>query len=415
MVLPNGVRIVYERMPGVRTVALGIWVESGSRHEPEGLGGISHFIEHMVFKGTERRSARDIAEEMDAIGGQMNAYTAAECTCFYARVLDVHGLDALDVLCDMFFHAGFDERDVALERGVVFEEIGMYEDSPEDLVVDRLSEAVFRDTALGRPILGTKAALRRMDGRVLRRYRESHYTSKGVVVSVCGNVSDALLCEIRDTFARMPEREKPGTEVGRYHRCITLRNKAIEQNHICLGYPAPGCAGKDRYAVRLLNAVLGGGMSSRLFQRVREEAGLCYSVSSFVNAYQDVGLFQVYAALGRENERAALRMILEEIERLRSEPVDARELMRAKEQFKAGLLMGLESTSARMNSLAQGVLRFGRIVAPEELIEGVEAVSARDILDVARRMLDPGEASFSGVGAMRDARAYRGFLDGFVK
>ena len=280
--LPNGVTLAYEHIPAVRTTALGVWVQSGARHEPEALCGMSHMIEHMVFKGTETRSARMLAEEMDAIGGQINAFTAMDCTCFYARVLDTHAAKAADLLCDMVFNARFDDVDLRLERGVVFEEIGMYRDSPEDHTVDRLNAAMFPESSLGRPILGTKASLRAMNGETLREYRTKAYTGPAVVVSVAGSFDEPLLTELADRFSTLSDRPAPTFAPAVYQPAITLSRKEIEQNHLCLAFPALPYHAPERHALRLLNSLVGGGMSSLLFQSVREDAGLCYSISSFV-------------------------------------------------------------------------------------------------------------------------------------
>lgn len=405
--LANGVRLVYERLPYVRTAAIGIWVESGTRHEPEELCGISHFIEHMVFKGTPRRSAREIAEQMDGIGGQMNAFTASECTCFYARALDTHIQLAADVLCDMFFHANFAQEDIRLERNVIFEEIGMYQDSPEDLVVDRLNEAVYRGSALGRPILGSRKALRGLNTRILREYRERYYTSEAIVIALAGSFPDTVIDFIKEEFSHMPRAPKPFAAPAAYQPTVTLRRKEIEQNHLCIAFPTPGVTSPDRYAIQLMSTIFGGGMSSRLFQSVREQAGLCYSIATFVNACQDQGLYCIQTALGKETEDAAVSLILDEIQRMREVQVEEEELNRVREQYKANLMMGMENTGARMNNLAQNVIRFHKPITADAIIQEVDRVTPDKIQREAQRIFQDGKRSFSAVGNLRSAAWYQ--------
>ncbi len=406
-ILPNGVRIVYEKLSHVSTVAIGIWVQSGARHEPKELCGISHFIEHMVFKGTNERSARDIAEQMDGIGGQINAFTSNECTCFYARSLDTHFYLAADVLCDIFFGSKFADADIRSERNVIYEEIGMYEDSPEDLAVDRLNEAVFRGSSLGRPILGTKKTLRTFNSQILRNYRDTHYTSEGIIVSVAGNYSEDQLKALKERFSKLPHSQRIYTPEAKYNRAVTLRRKPIEQNHLCIAFPMPGYSNDDRFAIQLLSSILGGGMSSRLFQCVREEAGLCYSIASFTGTTAEQGLFCINTALGRETESEAIDLIMEEIDSICQSGVEDLELFRAREQLKANIMMGMENTNARMNNLAQNMLRYNRIITPDETMQRIDAVTKEDILACARNVLDSKKMSFSGVGELKSADWYK--------
>ena len=262
--LPNGVRIVTEHVPAVRSACLGLWGGTGSRHEKAGEGGAAHFIEHMAFKGTERRTARQLAQEMDAIGGQINAYTTKECTCFYARCLDDHLDRAADILCDMVFHSRFDEGDVQTERGVILEEIGMYEDNPEDLCAERLSAAVYRGTPLGRPILGRKATLDKMTGAWLKDYMTEHYRPENLVVALAGSFSPLAVEELKARFIGL-ERGAPRTlRPVRYTPAVTLKKKATEQNHLTLAFPGLPYGHEKRFTLQLLSTMLGSGMSSRL-------------------------------------------------------------------------------------------------------------------------------------------------------
>lgn len=405
--LPNGVKIVSEKLDHVRTVAIGIWVQSGARHEPEELCGISHFIEHMVFKGTEKRTAREIAEQMDAIGGQMNAYTSNECTCFYARSLDSHFNRASDILCDIFFNSKFAPEDIKNERNVVYEEIGMYEDSPEDLAVDRLNEAVFKGSSLGRPILGTKKTLKSFNQQILKKYRDEHYTSESIIVSVAGNFTEKEIDDLKNRFSNIPKADKCATPKAEYRQAVTLKKKEIEQNHLCLAYPIPGYASEERYTIQLLSNMLGGGMSSRLFQKVREEAGLCYSISAFTGMTHEQGLFCINTALSKDTEEQAIKLILEEIEKICTFGVSEEELSRVREQQKANILMALENSGSRMNTLAQSVVRYGRVFTPDEITDAIDKITTEHIAECAREIFKSENLSFSGVGQLRTGDWYK--------
>lgn len=406
--LPNGVTLALEQIPAARTTALGIWVQSGARHEPQSLCGISHMIEHMVFKGTETRSARVLAEEMDAIGGQINAFTAMDCTCFYARVLDTHASKAADLLCDMVFHAKFSNRDLQTERGVVFEEIGMYRDSSEDYAVDRLNAAIYHGSSLGRPILGTKASLRAMNGNTLRTYREKTYTGPAITVAVAGSFDDALLSDLETRFSVLPNVAPATFAPAEYHPSITLCKRDIQQNHICLAFPSLPYGAPERYALRLLNALVGGGMSSLLFQSVREEAGLCYSISSFVSTYEDLGTFCIYTATNPDTERDALSRIRNELSALDKTITQAR-LDRVRDQVISNIYMGLESTVAHMNSLANGSMREKRLISPEEVVSALQQVTLNDVQALGARIFDFSRASISVVGTPETRGFYHNF------
>ena len=405
LLLPNGVRIVFEPMSHVRSAAVGIWVGVGSRDEAAGENGSAHFIEHMLFKGTARYTAAELAAQMDGIGGQINAYTTRESTCFYARVLDSHLDTAIDLLCDMFFCSRFDQADVESERGVILEEISMYEDSPEDMVVERMMARSFPG-ALGRPVLGRSSTLRGMTGEGLRRFKELHYTPDRIVVALCGSFTDAHVERIRGWFQDMPCPRRRTMRPGRYTPSTVLKRKATEQNHLCLGFPGIPTGSDSRFALNLLSTILGGGMSSRLFQTVREKHGLCYSIYTFSASFADTGLFGVATALGREMEQRALQLIRDELCRITQEPVGREELDRAREQVKSSVVMALESTSARMNKLGGSELALGCCLDPDELIARYDAVTQEDLLVTARQLLDPERLSFSAVGRVDVPEAY---------
>ncbi|MDR0380691.1 MAG: insulinase family protein [Oscillospiraceae bacterium] len=410
--LPNGVRLLFEEIPHVRSAAVGIWVGSGSRHEPAHLSGISHAIEHMVFKGTRTRSAAQIASEMDAIGGQVNAFTTKECTCFYVRALDTHLPQALDVLTDIFFEPSLSESDWETERGVILEEIDMYEDTPEDLVSERLFAAAYRGCPLGRPILGTPAALRRLRAERIRAYMRENYRPDRIVVSMSGRFSardrDFLLAR----FSALAPLPSLATEAAAFAPAFTARHKDIEQNHLCLAFPALPYNHPARYAQQVLSGILGGGMSSRLFQTVREQRGLCYSIYSFSVGHEDTGLFCLYTALGRETERAALRLVADIVRQFADEGPTRAETERAREQVKANVLMGMESTSSRMNHMGRSELLLGTIPSSEEIMARYDAVTPEIVRDLAGQLFDFSRLCFSAVGrAVRTAQYRRVFSD----
>lgn len=408
--LENGVRLLTEPMDGVRSAALGFWVGAGSRHEKAGENGAAHFIEHMVFKGTESRSAADIAREMDAIGGQVNAYTTKENTCFYVRSLDTHLPQAADVLCDMFFCSAFRQEDVDTERGVILEEIGMYADNPEDVCSERLAAAVYRGSALARPILGKRSTLEKMTGESLRAWRDAHYRPEDIVVALAGSFSADDVEDLKERFSALKPSGRPRTKAAAYQSAVTLKKKAIEQNHITLAFPGLPYGDGRRFALQLLSFVLGGGMSSRLWQEVREKRGLCYSIYSYGAGHEDTGLFGIYTALGKETEREALEAILAVVKDLVQDGVTAEELSRAREQSKASVLMGLESTQARMSHLGRSALLTGEILTPDAIIAAYDAVTREDVLALARELFRMENAAFSAVGRVENESYYRTFL-----
>ena len=408
--LPNGARIVFERMEGVRSVSLGIWVGAGSRFERAEEGGSAHFIEHMLFKGTETRTAAQLAEEADALGGQLNAYTTRDNTCFYTRVLDTHLPRAAEVLADMFFRSRFDEADVENEKGVIGEEIDMYEDTPEDVAAENLLAGCFPG-ALGRPVLGTEETLAGLSGRSLRAFMERTYTAPRIAVALAGSFTDADVDAVARIFAQMPPAEHTEPERSAYAPCLTLREKAVEQNQLVLGFPGLETASEERFAMQLFSNILGGSSSSRLFQTVREKHGLCYSIYSFTAGYQDTGLFAVALAANRQSERRALGLTIDELRRIRDDGVTAAELGRAREQVTASILMSLESSASRMNRLGYGELFLpGGALTPDELIERYEAVTLADVRSLAQRTLDFRRASLSAVGRVADGEEYRAAL-----
>ena len=408
--LPNGARLLLQEVPGAQSAALGFFVGVGSRHEAPRENGAAHFIEHMLFKGTARRSAGQLARDMDAIGGQFNAYTTKEHTCFYGRTLDRHLDEGLDILADMLFHSRFDQGDVELERGVILEEIGMYEDTPEDLVSERLSAAVYRGTPLARPILGRESTLEGMTGEWLARWQRKHYHAGNLVAALAGKFSPAQADSLRDLLAALPSGLPAQSPPVTYRPAVTAKKKAIEQNHLILAFPAPSYLDERRPQVMLLNALLGGGCSSRLFQQLREERGLCYSVYSYVADHADTGLLGIYAGVSRDQEWAALEGARRVALELADHGPSQEEVDRVREQAKANLLMGSESVQARMSHLGSSALLYGRVRETEELLDLYDAVTREQLRDLAGALFRMETASLSAVGRVGSSADYAAWL-----
>jgi predicted Zn-dependent peptidase len=404
--LPNGVRIIFERMESVRSAAVGIWVGVGSRFENSDQAGAAHFIEHMLFKGTSKYSATQLAEMMDAVGGQVNAFTTRDSTCFHARVLDTHLPLAIDILADMFFDSNFSDADASGERGIILEEIDMYEDTPEDVVAEELFRVSFPGT-LGRPVLGRPDTLRGLTGNLLRAFKDANYTAPRIVVALGGSFSDEDIARIERRFSVLPPAGNVPCVPDVYSKAFAIRKKATEQNHLILGFPGLATESEDRFDMQLFSNILGGNASSRLFQTIREKHGLCYSIYSFSASFVETGLFGIATAMSRDTEKKASALILDELRRIREDGVTPEELSRSREQIKSSLLMSLESTVSRMNRLGFGELFLRGPLTAEALIDRYDAVSLDDILNIARRTLDFEKMSFSAVGRTEDEAYYR--------
>ena len=390
--LPNGLIVVSEAMPHVRTAAVGLWVKSGSRVEPAEVNGISHFIEHMVFKGTARRSAEHIAQEADALGGHLDAFTAKELVCFNMKVLDQHLAEAFDILTDLVTAPVFRDPDIEKERAVITEEIKMEQDNPEYLVHELFSQSFWQGHAIGRPILGTVKTLGGFNHDVVDRFHRRWYAPNRMVVSGAGHLEHERLVELVTARLGSLEAQSDGhlDSVPQARARLTTRSKKdLEQVHLCVGTPACPLPDDRRYAVSLLANILGGGMSSRLFQRIREQEGLAYAVFAEIQAYRDTGLLTVYAGTARETAQQALRLILAELRRLKQEPVAGDELRRAKDNLKTTLMLSLESTTARMSNLARQEIYFGRFFTPDEILAAIDAVTAEEVQAAALEFFRP--------------------------
>jgi predicted Zn-dependent peptidase len=387
--LDNGVRVIIEKIPTVRSVALGIWVGTGSRYETPDNNGISHFIEHMLFKGTEKRSAKEIAESFDHIGGHVNAFTSKEYTCYYARVLDEHSPLALEILADMFFHSVFDEAEIKKERNVVIEEIKMYDDTPDDLVHDLIARASYQSHPLGYSILGTEEVLGTLTREKILTYIDQRYTPQNVVITVAGNVNEKLLEEIKAYFSSFQRKNHPANiSPAIFHPEVRLKKKETEQAHLCLSFPGLEIGNKEMYSLILMNNILGGSMSSRLFQEVREERGLAYSVFSYHSAFQDSGMFTVYAGTTPKQLEEVYRVIMDTLSVLRAKGITNEELSKGKEQLKGSLMLSLESTNSRMSRLGKNELLLGKHLDLDEILHKVNDVTLESIQKVIGKIFD---------------------------
>lgn len=389
--LPNGIRIVAQKMEQVRSCAIGVWVGTGSVNELGGEGGISHFIEHMLFKGTERRSAQQIAVEMDGIGGNINAFTGKECTCFYCKVLDEHIPLAVDVLSDLVLHSRLDPEEIKKEQGVVCEEILMVEDSPEDLVHETASAVYYQEDALAKPILGTEESVRSFTRETLQAYMARQYAPERIVIAAAGNFEkEALLQEIREKFSGMQAAAAPAAPTSRApggKRFLGVE-KDIEQVHICMTLPGVALDTQEQYPLLVLSNVLGGSMSSRLFQKIREQRGLAYSIYSYPSCYRSDGCFSLYAGTGEQQAGEVLQLMLEELALVRAEGITEQEFLRSRDQLKGGYVMGQEGTSSRMNALGKTQLLLNRLYSEEHTIRRIESVSMEAINRILPRVLD---------------------------
>ncbi|WP_096199409.1 M16 family metallopeptidase [Bacillus sp. FJAT-45350] len=385
--LQNGLRVLVEDIPTVRSVSIGIWIGTGSRFENSVENGVSHFLEHMFFKGTKTRSAADIAESFDRIGGQVNAFTSKEYTCYYSKVLDEHADYAVEVLADMFFNSVFDEDELAKEKNVVFEEIKMVDDTPDDIVHDLLSKAAYGEHALGYPILGTVETLTAFNGDKLRDYMNRFYTADNVVVSIAGNINEKLIETIKETFSAV----KSSKDERSFDEPVFLSNKIsrkkeTEQAHLCLGYEGLQIGHDDIYPLVLLNNLLGGSMSSRLFQEIREKRGLAYSVFSYHSSYKDSGMVTIYAGTAPGQLEELYEAIQETTNRLKDEGIREKELINGKEQLKGSLMLSLESTNSRMSRNGKNELLLGKHRTLDELIEQINKVSFDEVNELANRI-----------------------------
>jgi predicted Zn-dependent peptidase len=384
--LPSGLIVVTERMDRVETVSLGAYVASGTRNETAAENGVSHFLEHMAFKGTERRTASAIAEEIEAVGGHINAYTAREQTAFYVKVLKEDTALGADIIGDILTHSTFDRDELERERGVILQEIGQANDTPDDIIFDHFQETAYPGQPMGRPVLGTEEIIRALPRDALLTYMRRHYTTGNTVVAAAGNLQhDQILDLVQRHFADLPTEKIPAIEPGLYGGGEFREERDLDQVHIVLGFPSVAYGHPDYYPTMLLSTLLGGGMSSRLFQEVREKRGLVYSVYSFTAPAMDGGLFGIYAGTGESEAAELMPVTVEELRKVQHDVTEA-ELNRARAQVKAGLLMSLESTGSRCEQLARQIQVFGRVIPTAETVGRINAVTIADVQATAGRI-----------------------------
>ena len=398
--LENGLRVISEYMPYSKSIAFGIFVKNGSRNEPEDLSGVSHFIEHMLFKGTGKRSQKNIAEDMDAIGGEINAYTAKEYTCYYMRVLDENIDSAMELLCDMFFNSVFDEREMEREKNIIYEEIGMYEDQPDDVVVDRLHSEIWKNSSLGKPILGTRDSVGNIDRNRLVKYFNENYRTENTVISFAGNIDRERAEYYANKYFGNRKNEKiyQYDTKAVYEPAFLNTEKNIEQVHLCMNFEGLNIHDENRYTMALLNLAAGGGMSSRLFQSIREELGLVYSIYSYTSSYRDTGVFEICAELNPANTETVIKNILYNLEKMKNDIISDEKLDKLKIQLKSNIILGQEGTGGTMSAMGRSIVLKNEYTDPETVLRKIEMVKAGDIKKLADKIFNINSFSISLAG-----------------
>jgi len=404
--LPGGLRIVSHEMPHLQTVSMGVWVRAGARNESAAENGVAHFLEHMAFKGTERRSAIEIAEEIESVGGDINASTSSETTAYYVRVLKDDIAMAIDVLSDIILHPVFETEELERERDVILQEIAAANDTPDDLVFDLAQEMAFPNQSIGRPILGTSGHVEKYSAAEIHGFRNAHYSASSIVVSAAGGIEHAHLVDMATkAFNGLSHGKGPGWDAAKYEGGFRQAERPLEQAHIVFGFPGPGYLSKDIYTLQVLSSVLGGGMSSRLFREVREKRGLCYSIFAFPAAYEDASLMSVYAATSPGKAAELTSVITDELASA-SAKISEKEVARARAQLKAGLMMSLESSSSRADQIARQLLSFGKVPDPEEIAAKVEKVDLAAVRNLADSLFSHVTPTVAAVGALSGLASY---------
>src|SRR5205809_215516 len=412
-VLPNGLIVLTERMPHLRSVSIGIWVRTGSRDEEAEHNGISHFVEHMVFKGTSSRTAEDIARQIDSLGGNMDAFTAKECVCFNVKVLDEHMPIAMDVLSDLVLNPVFDVQDIGRERGVILEEIKMDEDNPDYLVHEIFTQNFWKDHPLGKPILGTKDTVKKFEREPVLDFYKQRFAPGNLIICAAGHLQHEQFVDlVRKHFGDMKPMSNGfySSQPKVVSRIILRNKKALEQVQICVGVPSHPIAHEKRHASYILNTLLGGGMSSRLFQNIRERQGLAYAIYSDLSPYRDTGCLSVYAGTSRESAAKVVRSVVSEFRKLKSDAVSGEELRRAKDQLKGSLMLSLESSTARMSNLARQEMYFDRFYTLDELIEKIESVTAEELQVLANEFFQTDSIAVTVLGNLNGLKLTREHL-----
>lgn len=404
--LENGISVVMEEMQSVRSTTFGIFIKTGAINEDENTHGISHFIEHMLFKGTKTRTSKQIAEAFDDIGGQLNAYTAKEHTCYYAKVLDTHINTAVDVLSDMLFNSNFDETEIQKECKVIIEEIDMYEDSPEDMLFSNLQKEIWNGSALSNSILGSKESVSSFTRNDFISYMDKHYTAENTVISIAGSFEkEKVISLLKEKFANMKKgecTENPSDKKYKYNPSKVKTFKDIEQLHLCIAFEGLSVNNEFNYTMSLINTVFGGGMSSILFQKVREENGLAYSIYSYNSNYINNGTFNIYMALNKTQLHKAIEIVKDEITKLRQNKISEEKISKTKEQLKSNYIMGLENTSNRMSGLGRGLILTNKVKTTDQIIRELDAITKKNADDVIDEVFNLDKMSISIVGRIDD-------------
>ena len=408
--LENGIPVVMESFKNVRSVALGVWVKVGSRYETPAENGISHFLEHMFFKGTKKRSPKDIAVEIDTMGGDLNAFTSRENTAFYVKVLDEYLEKGVDLLSDIFVHSTFPEDELAKEKKIIKEEIKMVEDTPDDYIHDLFNQTIWGTEGLGQSILGRRDTIASFSREDLIRHISKYYGTRDIIISCAGKFQPArLMGLLREHFGSLRRGSEPKKGLPpEFKRDVKVYAKDISEAHICLGVPSVSQTSEDRYALFVLNTLLGGGVSSRLFQEIRENRGLAYSVYSYTSMYVDTGLWGVYAGVSKKRIREVAEVIIREMVSLK-DSLTEEELDKAKRHLKGNMILGLESTNSRMNNIARQEIYFGRYISPDEISKAVEMVSLKQLKELSERLITKKFLSITAYGPLQ-----KDVLDGIL-
>jgi predicted Zn-dependent peptidase len=411
-ILSNGIKVITRKMPHLRSVSMGVWVNVGARDESPGESGLSHFIEHMIFKGTKKRTAFQIAKEFDAIGGHTNAFTSIESTCYHAKVMDAHLDTMVDILSDVFLNSVFDNKEVENERAVILQEIGMAEDNPDEYIHILSGMNFWGKNSLGCSVLGSRENIKSFKSDTIKRFFHRFYQPERIVVSVAGNLKHNRFLDIAGPVF---ESVQPGNDYSERitpdeHCKVEIHYKDLEQVHICLTTNGMSITDPRRYAYSLLNTILGGNMSSRLFQEIREKRGLAYSVYSYASSFVDTGMYGIYTGVAPENMQKSIRLILEELSKISKTRVDSNELRYAKEYTKGNLMLASESNDNQMVRMAQNETHFGRYIPMEEIINNVEAVTEDDILELAASLFQSHRFALTLLGPVTDKHAFDNIL-----
>lgn len=396
-----GTRVVMEEIPYVNSVAIGIWVRAGAVDETPRTAGISHFIEHMMFKGTEIRSAKKLAEDVDNIGAQINAFTGKEATCYYIKSLASNAVAATEILLDMFINSTFDRMELEKEKNVIYEEIKMIKDTPDEEVHDMICEMVFRDHPLGNSITGTHSSLKAMTRNTLKKYIKEEYTRDNIVIAIAGKFDKEVLCSLFEERLMVLEAKKDEKQIIEpgYQPRFSVKVKDIEQTHLCMGTRSISLSDERYYAFSCLNNIMGSSMSSRLFQNIREERGLAYTVFSMNSSFASNGYFNIYAGIGHEKVDETMGAILDELAMLDQNGITKEELNKAKEQLKSNYIFGLENVNGRMFSIGKNAIILGKVLSPEEILSRIDAVTAEAVMDVSKIISDPDTYSAAAISA----------------